>query len=234
MQQLAEDRPQPVEAEALQLGEFNPFEGIGTEKSSGDPVGMDELKRLYQNGRIPDSALTSSGWLKKLDISKVALLAKEAAEAFEKMMNDFDAAKFQWKQQLVVASSYRNYAGQVAAREKHGKNAAIPGTSKHGWGVAVDFSWGLKIKNNKDPEFLKAAFAHPNYRWFFQNGHKYGWYNPVSLRDNPNGSNLEEWWHWEYHGLNGAPQPLHSGYAGSFGQDSIAYIKSKEGCQFIT
>ena len=227
MQQLSEERPQPVEVEQLQFGEFNPLEGIGTEKSSGDPVGMDELKRLYQNGRIPASALSSSGWLKRLDISKVALLAKEAAESFEKMMSDFDMSQFQWKQKLVVTSSYRSYQRQV---ELAGPNAAKPGTSKHGWGVAVDFSWGLKIKNNKDPEFLKAAFAHPNYRWFFQNGHKYGWYNPANLRD---GSKLEEWWHWEYHGLNGPPQPLLSEYAGGFGQDSIAYIRSKQGCQFI-
>lgn len=227
MQQLSNDRPQPPVVSGLDYGEANPYEGVGIERSTGDPIGLSELRALYQNGRIPNSALSSSNWLKKLDISKVALLATEAAESFERMMSDFDRAQFQWKQKTVVTSSYRSYQKQV---ELSGPNAATPGTSKHGWGVAVDFWWGLKVRNNKDPNFLKAAFSHPNYRWFFENGHKYGWYNPTTLRD---GRGLEEWWHWEYHGLLGQPEPLLAKYDSGFGSESIAYIREKGGCSFI-
>ena len=34
--------------------------------------------------------------------------------------------------------AYRDYAGQVRCREEYGNNAAVPGTSNHGLGHAVD------------------------------------------------------------------------------------------------
>jgi LAS superfamily LD-carboxypeptidase LdcB len=77
-----------------------------------------------------------------------------------------------------VTDSYRSYAAQVdVARRKglysQGGLAARPGTSKHGWGVAVD----LDLNNQAQ-------------QWMRQNAHNYGFSANVP----------REPWHWQYVG----------------------------------
>lgn len=75
----------------------------------------------------------------------------------------------------------------------------LRGVSPHGWGLAVDMHWGAgKTKLRKDVDSRQSAYKHPNYKWFLENGWKYGWYNPYNLRDD---GRLDEWWHWEFHGI---------------------------------
>lgn len=73
-------------------------------------------------------------------------------------------------------SSYRTYDRQVFWRDywcSHGlcENAAIPGTSNHGWGLAVD------IPNTWEQE------------WMREHGAKYGWFKNEAF---------SEPWHWTY------------------------------------
>jgi hypothetical protein len=90
---------------------------------------------------------------------------------------------------LVTADCYRDYAGQVYWRNwwcNVGKcgNAAVPGTSNHGWGKAIDFhdlSGGLPTNG--------AA-----YRWLKANAGRFGWNNPILTN---------EAWHWEWVGDGG-------------------------------
>jgi hypothetical protein len=90
---------------------------------------------------------------------------------------------------LVPADCYRDYAGQVYWRKwwcNVGKcgNAAVPGTSNHGWGKAVDMhdlSGGLPTTG--------AA-----YRWMKANAGRFGWINPILTN---------EAWHWEWVGDGG-------------------------------
>lgn len=228
----AEERIKPTEPNVnlASIEGGNIKEGVGTEREGRDFPGLDEIRSRYQNGRIPESELKASRWLKKLDSSNVALLLAEAADAFDRMMDDFSNSNFHWKQKTWVTSSYRSYQKQLLLKQQLGGAAATPGTSNHGWGTAVDFWWGLRISNRNDPKFREAAFAHPNYRWFFENAHRYGWYNPPKLRD---GSGLEEWWHWEYHGHNGDPEPLLAQYGKGFNRESVDYILSKGGNTFV-
>ena len=76
--------------------------------------------------------------------------------------------------------AYRNYAGQVRCRELYGSNAAVPGTSNHGLGHAVDvadhFMAGLVDKH----------------------GGLFGWHHWDAKW---------EWWHREYDGGFDRPDP---------------------------
>jgi hypothetical protein len=90
---------------------------------------------------------------------------------------------------LVTADCYRDYAGQVYWRTwwcNVGKcgNAAVPGTSNHGWGKAIDFhdlSGGLPTSG--------AA-----YRWMRANAGRFGFVNPILTNES---------WHWEWDGDGG-------------------------------
>jgi LAS superfamily LD-carboxypeptidase LdcB len=85
--------------------------------------------------------------------------------------------------QLTTSSCYRDYVGQVAVRKywcSVGQcgNAAVPGTSNHGWGKAVDFA-GM-------------TWTSANRRWMEANGGRYG-FVPLSI----------ESWHWDWVGDGG-------------------------------
>lgn len=87
---------------------------------------------------------------------------------------------------LVVNEGYRDYATQ----EKYYKNppsgpgtAAKPGTSNHGWGLAVD----LKLTSTE-------------YAWMLANAPGFGWVNPPWARDDNPANGAKEPWHWEHVG----------------------------------
>lgn len=86
---------------------------------------------------------------------------------------------------LCVTDSYRSYSEQAALYRRKPGLAAVPGTSNHGWGLAVDFCGGVESSGS-------AA-----YRWMEDNAGKFGWFHPDWAR--PSGSRPEAW-HWEFHG----------------------------------
>lgn len=119
------------------------------------------------NGRLPDSALVSIG-------VGDHRLTPAAAEAFKRL---FAAAQADGVT-FGVSDSYRSYAAQVSvARRKgiygRGGWAAVPGTSNHGWGVAVDL-----------------ALSGPALSWMRRNARQFGYFETVP----------RESWHWEYRG----------------------------------
>lgn len=77
----------------------------------------------------------------------------------------------------------RDYAAQVDVYRRKPTLAAVPGTSKHGWGVAVDLCGGIE------------DFGSPAHRWMQANAPAYGWVHPAWA--GPTGSRPEPW-HWEY------------------------------------
>jgi zinc D-Ala-D-Ala carboxypeptidase len=124
----------------------------------------DELRR-YGNGRIPPDALAPIGVGNHR-------LARDAASAFTRMHSDASTAGVN----IGVADSYRSFDAQVdLARRKglysSGGLAAAPGTSNHGWGLAVDV----------DVDGRGQA-------WLRENGWRYGF-----VEDTP-----REPWHWGY------------------------------------
>ena len=76
--------------------------------------------------------------------------------------------------------AYRNYAGQVKCKKQFGANAAVPGTSNHGLGHAVDVA---------DHHMADLVDRH---------GGAFGWHHWDAKW---------EWWHREYDGGFTRPDP---------------------------
>lgn len=119
------------------------------------------------NGRV------SSGSLCGLDFAAGHRLQCDAAYALE--LAD-DAYYAQTGRHLSMTDSYRSYSLQVRTRALKPSTAAVPGTSNHGWGMAVDMDRASAL-------------------WLTANGADYGWVHPSWAR--PGGSR-PEWWHLEY------------------------------------
>ncbi|MCL2594819.1 MAG: M15 family metallopeptidase [Promicromonosporaceae bacterium] len=124
----------------------------------------------------------SEGSLQTLSFAPNHRLRPDAAEALEALNVSYRAA---FGRNLMVTSSYRSFAGQVTARETHGHLAADPGTSNHGWGIAVDLTDQVQ------------AFHTPEHQWLRANAPTYGWHLPAWARED---GGLPEPWHWEFHG----------------------------------
>ncbi|GAB3484077.1 D-alanyl-D-alanine carboxypeptidase family protein [Nocardiopsis coralliicola] len=126
----------------------------------------------YPNGLLPQGALCE---LPQGD----HFVRADAAVDFMRMNEAFQS---EMGKQLCVTSSYRDMPNQqrVYAEQPPG-NAAVPGTSNHGWGLAVDLCGG--VQNQGSPEF----------NWLEANSTEYGWFHPEWAYSNP-----FEPWHWEY------------------------------------
>ena len=146
---------------------------------NGEAVGEPELEEAqqtgwggYENGKIPDSDLQA------LSFSPDNKMNKKAATAMEEMNKAYKADN---GSDLIINDAYREYDRQVKLREELGSTAGVPGTSKHGWGLAADIEVG--------------PFGSSTYNWLKANAHKYGYVHPAWAE--PGGSNPEQW-HWEY------------------------------------
>ncbi len=83
---------------------------------------------------------------------------------------------------LCVTDGYRTYADQVRLKRTRGGFAATPGTSNHGWGLAVDL--------------CRIETSGTRWTWLNENAPLFGWINPDWAK--PGGSGPYERWHWEY------------------------------------
>jgi len=129
----------------------------------------------YPNGLIPPSALCALG----VNGHK---LRCDAAAAWKTMSAAFAA---QFGSPLCITDSYRSYDGQVRLYGQKPALAAVPGTSNHGWGLAVDLCGGLE------------RYGTPQYNWMKANAGRFGWMHPDWAEP---GNGREEPWHWEYAG----------------------------------
>jgi D-alanyl-D-alanine carboxypeptidase len=125
------------------------------------------LQRDYRNGRIPPEALSAIG-------RGDHRLAAPAAAAFAAL----ELAARRDGVSFAVTDSYRSYDAQVdLVRRKglysQGGLAAEPGTSQHGWGLAVDLDLDAEAQ-----------------AWMRTNGARFGF-----EEDTP-----REPWHWAYKG----------------------------------
>ncbi len=129
----------------------------------------------YPNGLIPPSALCEIG-------AAAHSLRCDAAAAYRAMNGAFTAA---FGSPICITDSYRTYASQVRLYGQKPALAAVPGTSNHGWGLAVDLCGGIQ------------NFGTPQYRWMVANAGRFGWLHPTWADP---GNGREEPWHWEYAG----------------------------------
>ncbi|MGY1773365.1 NlpC/P60 family protein [Blastococcus sp. SYSU D00813] len=129
----------------------------------------------YPNGLIPPSALCEIG-------VAAHSLRCDAAAAYRAMDAAYAAA---FGSPICITDSYRTYASQVRLYGQKPALAAVPGTSNHGWGLAVDLCGGIQ------------DFGTPQYRWMVANAGRFGWLHPTWADP---GNGREEPWHWEYAG----------------------------------
>jgi cell wall-associated NlpC family hydrolase len=129
----------------------------------------------YPNGLIPPSALCPLG-------EGGHALRCDAAAAYRAMGAAFAAAL---GEPLCITDSYRTYEGQVRLYGEKPALAAVPGTSNHGWGLAVDLCGGIE------------TFGTREYAWMVANAGRFGWLHPTWADP---GNGREEPWHWEYAG----------------------------------
>lgn len=123
------------------------------------------------NGQIPDE------WLCEIGIGGHKLRA-DAAVSFAEMNA---AYKADTGKDMAITDSYRTLESQVSVAGRKPGLAARPGTSLHGWGIALDFGGGA------------ATASGEQYEWLVKNAGKYGWENPDWAK-----SSKYEPWHWEY------------------------------------
>lgn len=128
----------------------------------------------------------SNGKLALSTLTKIASgqhLRTDAAAAFVRLSAAFEA---QFGTPLGVTDSYRSYAAQVAVKKAKGKFAATPGTSNHGWGIALDLASRVNQAGSAE------------HKWMQKNAGRFGWVNPYWARDsNPTNGQFEPW-HWEF------------------------------------
>lgn len=135
------------------------------------------------NGNLPASEMTALSWTTDSHGTRFYLLTP-AAQALERLNVAFRAA---FGHDLDIDLAYRNYATQVAMRKALGTVAAVPGTSPHGLGKAIDV-----------PELpCEYGWSSAQRAWLLTHGREYGWVQPAWALQNGSGP---EYWHYEYVG----------------------------------
>ncbi len=120
------------------------------------------------NGRLTEASLC--------DIPGNEQLRNDAAVAYAELNSRF---KDEFGRDICLVDSYRSLSSQYAIKGSRGFFAATPGTSVHGWGLAID----LCSSDSRGP--TKA--------WLEEHGGTWGWVNPSWAK----GRKYEPW-HFEY------------------------------------
>ena len=188
--------------------------GGGNPRGSLSPLTM----TIYENGglngkiiagNIKTKAIPKVQGINNLKINNKAenQLLAEAVDPLVKMLNAWivwqkaNGFKGNGGNYGIITSVFRDYDKQVAVKKEYGSGAATPGSSPHGWGVAVDFQFykkdGTQIGNTKNTASSFNSSNNPALKWLLDNSYVYGWVLPYSLRDQVG---LDEHWHFEYHG----------------------------------
>ena len=130
----------------------------------------------FPNGMIPTAVLCP------LWGTSGQMLRADAAAAFNAMSKKYAET---FEAPICVTDSYRSYPEQVAVRIAKPTLAAVPGTSNHGWGVALDLCDGVQ------------HFGSLQHAWLQVNAMAYGWFHPAWAQI---GGSKPEAWHWEFAG----------------------------------
>lgn len=144
----------------------------------GPPVSADGTYRgiLDGSGRLNPADLCPIPWVRA-----GLVLRCDAADALTRLNTAYRSA---FGVDLGITDAYRDYAAQIAVYAAKPHLAARPGTSNHGWGLAVDLS-GIGGEGTVRHTWLRA------------NGPLYGWQHPSWARV---GGSKPESWHFEYVG----------------------------------
>jgi cell wall-associated NlpC family hydrolase len=138
--------------------------------ASGGPTGA---WGGFTNGQVPRDQLCALGVAPHR-------LRCDAAAAYTAMSAAYELT---FGDPLCITDSYRSLDAQVDAHHRKPRITAVPGSSNHGWGLAVDLCGGINV-------FGTAQTA-----WMTANAARYGWVHPTWAQ--ASGANPEPW-HWEF------------------------------------
>lgn len=153
------------------------------------------------NGNIPDSQLVKLSTVGRLtkpaakSYERMRIVALKVYKVDLRPTGEWDAYRERAVQEKVFFERYtttnlnprnntwgnggiKTYNGKTYYKRPNVAVAATPGTSNHGWGIAVDFR---NAGNTGGPE----------YKFLKKYGKRFGW-------DNVEGSRIGEPWHWVY------------------------------------
>jgi hypothetical protein len=187
------DRSQPRGIPAGQTRQGPPVDFTRAGASPTSTVGGGTSKTIegvtYRNGQMPDNKLRSINNPGKYrgaiqsDGGKIRLYTK-ASKALDDLLAAAESANITLK----INSAYRTLQDQQRVYSKNCTADGIctpptarPGSSNHGFGIAVDFA-------NKSA--TKMSESMPEYKWLAANGPKFGFRRIRS-----------EAWHWEYQNI---------------------------------
>ena len=127
----------------------------------------------WANGQIPAETLCALG------VHRHALRC-DAAASYAQLETAYEAT---FGASLCITDSYRSLGAQKVAFARKPMLAAVPGTSNHGWALAVDLCGGIN----------RAGSA--QWTWMTANAGRFGfvqpdWAGPAGEKPEP--------WHWEY------------------------------------
>ncbi|EGD42771.1 serine-type D-Ala-D-Ala carboxypeptidase superfamily [Nocardioidaceae bacterium Broad-1] len=153
----------------------------GGDRTSPDPkpewlasCGPADEEGRHSNGRLAVSDLC------EIPVEGTHLLHPDAATAWWRLDRRYRA---RFGEQMCVTDSYRSIEAQEQVYAEKPGLAATPGTSNHGWGVALDLCGGVE------------SFSSEQYAWLREQAPALGWDNPEWAR--AEGSKPEPW-HWEF------------------------------------
>jgi LAS superfamily LD-carboxypeptidase LdcB len=130
------------------------------------------------------------------------LLHPQAAEQYFKLKEVARKNGFNW----TISSAYRSVDHQLSLKSAAANNAeklktiATPGSSPHGWAIAIDFGeLNRQVGGSGNPAVNRTGRETSKlYRFLSNVAPQFGWYNPYRLAD---GIRTDEIWHWEYWGF---------------------------------
>ena len=149
----------------------------------------DTVSRSFERNPLPDCdgkarKASANGQIPSADLCALwdsnQMLRGDAAVALSELNRNFRAA---FGRDICITDSYRTLAEQRRLAYTKPGLAASPGTSNHGWGLAID----LCTSENRSQSVMS---------WLSENGPTFGWDNPDWARRG--GSGAYEPWHWEY------------------------------------
>lgn len=130
----------------------------------------------YANGRLPGSVLCV------VPGGDGERLRADAAVSFTRLQAAYERDR---GERMCVTDGYRPLGEQQVLRRTKRRFAAVPGTSEHGLGQAVDLGCGVQSSRTSQ------------HAWMVANAGAYGWFHPDWAKP---GGRLPEPWHWEYDG----------------------------------
>ncbi len=137
------------------------------------------------SGKLKPSELASQPGLTKDGAPYTVQLNPEAMKGYVALAAAFKA---HFGYDIRLTYSYRTLAEQESLAHSESSLAAKPGTSNHGWGLAIDIASNVNNANSEQSAWMRA------------NAYKYGWVHPTWAHDGNPKDGPEEPWHWEFLG----------------------------------